>query len=452
MYKYIYKQMSNFDVLSWINMIEKIYNSTVSYKEIIEEELYSDLELKETLDKNNKAIEKFISTKKDKNIDRDSIKSLLENLYVLDEITMKLMENIKIITNQQYIKTIQRSMSDTYYNGILNKNKSIIKESNKLVENINKYVNGIATGITSTDIKEYKFEELFKIYVKGITDNTTKVFLKLLQIYKSHGVDIRSTVENIKDVSLGYGGEKFSKNPYCSHPLLLMGLTFNLSTQQPHTFVDKELLLSNTDSSIVLIDNSLELATNIVIYNLKKLLYGDYADISRNSSINLKTIEACRSIIMEPVTIKKNTGIKQINMSKDSKAIIYESLDGMRYRKMDPPMVRDLAINIDIGPKPRVYLYNKVASDILINKKDVFLRKIPEVSVEYIDVSKFKNLKTISDVLKAMGIEKDKSRDKYLYYIVIANKLLVEIRKLIHRKDVKDWRIPVESYLVKGLF
>ena len=189
--------MSNFDVLSWINMIKKIYNSTTSYSEIIEEELYSDLEVKEIIDKNNKAVEKFITNKKDKKIDRDSISSLFKSLYDLDEVTIKLKEIVNLITNHQYIKTIQRSMSDTYFNNILSKNKSLLKEVDKLMDNISKYIDTICEGITSTDIKGCKFEEVFKIYVKSITDNTTKIFLKLLQIYKSHGVDIKDVVENI---------------------------------------------------------------------------------------------------------------------------------------------------------------------------------------------------------------------------------------------------------------
>lgn len=441
--------MSSFDVSTWSNMIKKIYQNELSYLMHIEEELYSDLDLKESIDKLNDTINKYIKGKH-KDIDTNSLKSIFESISQLDDETTDLRKVISLVTDLHLIKSIQRSMSETYYNNILAENKALLKEMDKLDKNINDYINQIMNEMSLSLTDQYTMKEIDSLYTSNMSDNTTKLFLKLLKMYKDKGKDIKDIVETIKDISLGYNGERFSLHPFCDHPLLLMGITFNLYAHQSTTFIPKEDLVSRNEP-MVLVDNSLKHATNEIIYILNKILFGEYRDIYRNHSINQRSIEASQSIVMRLINVGKNTGIEELHTKSGEEIDIYESLDGKKYRKMLPTLATTLAENLKIGPKPRVYLYNTQCEGVLINKKEIFLTKTPQGGTKYIDVSHMKNTRNISDVMKAMGTEKEKSGEKYLYGIILADKVLKEIKRLKRKKDIKEWKIPLENYLVGEL-
>lgn len=438
--------MSTFDINKWYDSIQEIKQDLNVYQNIINEELYSDISDREVVDNNNKTL----SGLNKKGIDRNSFDDMMKVLSYFDNMTALLKENVDIITKEKYIKSIERSMSETYYKDILSKNKGLHKKIDKLYGNINTYVKIVVSSLSEEDINRYKWDDIIKAYTPNISDSTTKIFMKVLRLYKVKNINIIGIINELKNSSLGYKGELFSKDPYCKHPLLLMGMTFNLYPIQSNTFIDKSDI-NTTNTGAILIDNSLHNSTNITIYDLKKILYGSYGDISRIHSINKNFIEASKTIIMKPVSVDKNKGIIIDNKGKE-KTIIYESLDGKTYRKMGPIMDTSAANNISIGPKPRVYLYNSLSYDTIKGKKDIFLNKEVEVRTEYIDLLKYKGLKTIPDVLKLMGITKDGNKDKYLYYVFIASRFLNEIRKLNTRKNIKEYKIAVEKFLVSELF
>lgn len=441
--------MSTFDTASWVQMITKVKNDLLSYMENVNEELLDDIEVKEKVDGDLKVLDKIKKVK----LKSDSIEEIIESIAKIDEITAKLSEAVTLVSNHQYIKSIQRTMSDTYFENILRQNKEIIKGADKVEKWVSNKIDEVIDEVSSVAIKDISIKDIYTIYSKNITANNTKIFLKLLTEYKSKGKDISEVVERIKDSVLGYNGQQFNKHPFCDHPLLLMGSSFNLYASDPREFHTKDDIKKMTESSI-LVDNSLNKATTTTIYDLNSLLFGAYRQIKKSHSISLQSIRACRTIFMmtKLPSSHKNSGIVDRINKTDSRTIIYESMDGTNYRRMKPTLPTDSAPNIRIGPKPRVHLYNERCSDVMIEKKDVFLTKTPQVGNKYIDVTKWRKIKTVNDVLKEIGSSK-KNREAAIYSIVIANTLLKNYKKAKPRKTEagEEIKINQEDYLIKEL-
>lgn len=437
--------MSLFDTTLWIKMITKLKDCVLAYMENINEELISDINVKSEIDG---YLEKLSNISKLK-LKSDSINDIIETIFKIDNMTSAISKVIELVTNLSYIKSIQRSMSETYYENILKENKSLLKSRDKL----HKWVDDSIDKVIEESINmlgKISIKDTYKIYSKNITANTTKLLTSILKEFRKRGNDISEVIEVMKDNVLGYDGKKFSKKPYCDHPILLMGLTFNLYAPNP-----KDTLKANDISgSYVTVDNSLINATSTTIYDLHNILFGSYRKIYKLHSINKQVVDACSSIKMIPKLIKqKNLGIKEMTKKDDIFTTIYQSMDGSNYYTTKPVLTTDIAKNINIGPKPRVYLYNAKSMEVLEGKKkDIFLNKIPILTNKYIDVKKWRNIKTVSDVLKEIGYN-TKSKESSIYSMVIAYKLLNSYKKgkIKVSSENDSQKIDREDYLIKEL-
>ena len=372
----------------------------------------------------DKKIKKMI---KFDNISFESTEDIFKSLQKISDINNIFKYLMDLITKETYLSEIQKEMSNTYYESLknsikeINKNiKNIIKLSKKISKSISNNINDEI--ILNTDIKD--FESIYQKYNSSIG---IYVFDKYISVYKQNNIDVEGILQKVYDYVLGYNNEELNKKPYSNHPLLLMGLSFNLNPD--NNFISYKDLQDEEKKGIIKINNKLQLSHYITFYKLYDLLKGNYSTVLKKQSINSDTVYFSKTIENNIIEYKeqKKPSIEMSNLDH-SKINIYESLDGGNtYRSLGKNLDTNKYKYINMGPKPRTYLYNKKFLDIINNKK--IHKTLKNYRSEYIDISELRNIDSLSIMYDKIKSDK-KGDEELLYDIYKANSYLREIRKL----------------------
>uniref|UniRef100_A0A6C0LHV7 Uncharacterized protein n=1 Tax=viral metagenome TaxID=1070528 RepID=A0A6C0LHV7_9ZZZZ len=443
------------NINKWKIGLEILYMDILSYRQNIDNvmEYESSTEIKKELKELDKKF-KNIYKIEPKSFSFDTTENIFTNISKLNDFSESLKRYIEIITNDVNLKEIKSSMSDTYYKGVLASKKKL--EKNKL-ENINmlkKIVEIIVENVSNDTILNTRIKDFETIFLTNISPMSLILFNKYVKVYKKGSSEnvkmIESFLQKIFDYVLGYKNEKLNESMFSNHPILMMGLTFNLN---PHnSFIPvKDINKSNS----ILIDNHIKTSTSYTIYNLDKLLNGDYNQVKKIASINRNSVMSSRTIDNTFVEFKSKS--KGIEMKESGKTTtIYESLDGNKsYRKLGSEMEYKDVEYINKGPKPRVYLYNEECMNIIKAKEDIKLKidiQKTDTSVE-LDKS-YNKVNDLSSMYSKLNDSKSKkiSDEERIFNIYRANTYLNEIRKLNKKEDSEAIKIAFDIPLVVNLF
>lgn len=357
----------------------------------------------------------------------ESTEDIFMSLRKISDINNMFKYLMDLITKETYLFEIQKEMSNTYYQSLENSIKEInknIKNIIKLSKKISRYVSNNINEemILNTDIKD--FEGIYQKYNSSIG---IYIFNKYISVYKQNNIDVESILQKIYDYILGYNNEELNKKPYSTHPLLLMGLSFNLNPD--NNFISSKDLQDKEKTGIIKINNKLPLSRYSTFYKLYDLLKGSYSTVLKKQSINSDTVYFSKTIENNIIEYKqqKNPFIEMSNLDHN-KINIYESLDGGNtYRSLGKNLDTNKYKYINMGPKPRTYLYNEKFFDIINNRR--LLKNIVNYKSEYIDISKLRNINSLSVMYDTIKSDK-KGDEEFLYDIYKANSYLKEIIKL----------------------
>lgn len=436
-------------IKEWKAKIKILYSDTKIYMETIDDIIKSDItlfrditDLIKIIDKTNSVSPTF-STSKD----------LFVSIGIIDNIVSSINKLIDIVTNPEHLQGVKNEMSDTYYKTINARRNKLVKSSELLYNFIDKITETLLNNVDQEIIKNTPIAEFERLYLTHPSSTSSRIFKYYLDMYDKNNINTRPLLEKMYDYILGYNGESLNDKPYSTHPLLLMGLSFNLMPQ--NEIIKEDIIPNTTTGGIITINNKINPAMSYTIYNIHALLNGKYTTVNRKESINSDTIIYSKTIQSIPLPKSINTNaIKNINTDNASLITVYESLDnGLHFRKMSEPISSDSVKYLHMGPKPRVYLYNSNCIDVITSKKNIKLATpLVKSKVEYVDATNLLKNRSLDSMYKEIAYSSnDKNKERRLYNIMKANTYLKEIKK-VYTKSKSIIQIPFESPLVLNLF
>lgn len=447
--------MNNTD--EWFNLLKETHDEIFEYRKIAGEKITIFPELDEPIEKNSKSYDAMLKKINKEGVEFNSILSLMKVIHSLDSLTSVAEKLIASLTDLRLISNIESELSDRYYKNILEKNKSLKNKIELINKNSRNVTDEGILKIKKDEILKNNLSTIEKAYSDYNSVNVTRIFTVVLETFRENKKDlvlIHEITEKMKDLSLGYKNEKYATKPFSKHPISLMGLTFNLVP------VNSQMVPKPPPENGVcqiFIDNTLKLATNIVIYRLDDLLHGKYTTLNRLHSINKDS--AIHSATIQRIPVEKlstSKGFEKINDKADI-AVVYETFDsGKSYRKLSHMVPTPTVVNMEKGPRPRVFLYPKNIWEALEAKRDkVFLNKKLQSVSEYVDAKPFFGIHNIKEMLNK--IQKKQSttmpREAMLLNYYRAQKRLDEIKMLqgSSKGKVADPKIEIEEPLVSHL-
>jgi len=447
--------MNNTD--EWLNVLKEIHDEIFEYKKIVEEKITIFPELDGVIEKTDKSLSASIKKVIKEGITFNSTLSLMKVVSGLDAVNNDAEKIIMALTDLRLISDIKTSLSDSYYNRVLQKNESLRKKIATVILESRHVTDASILLLKKEDILKNNLSTIENAYFEYKSVNVTRIFTVILAIFRENKKDlelIENITEKMKDLSLGYKNEKYATKPYSKHPISLQGLTFNLVAVNSD-FIPKP----KPDPAVcqIFIDNTLKLATNMVIYKLQDLLHGNYSTVNRNHSINANSAKYSATIQRIPVEkLKVSTGIEKVNTDADV-AVVYETQDsGKTYRKMSQMIPTSSIINLDKGPKPRVFLYPKNIWEAVEAKRNVvFLNKKLTATSEYSNATSYMAINNIKDMLNKIDKKHSNKmpREAMMLNYYRAQKQLEEVRlfRTSARARVADPKIQIEEPLVSHL-
>ena len=439
---------------NWKRDINLLYLDVVVYTDYIINQISSNIELNKDykkLKKNVDVIQKISS----KEFYLKSSEDIFNVIFYIDDLTQQLKNLIELVTDKKYLISIERSMSGTYYETILNKNKKLHKKIEKIEILVNDITNYIINNIDTKLILDTPLHQFEKLYIDNISSTSMLLFNKYINVYEKNNINVSNLTQKIYDYILGYRNEIFNDKPYSSHPLLLMGLTFNLTPNS--NLISSNELKQLSNSGIITINNQIVNSDYIILYNIEELLNGKYSTINKNNSINRSTVLYSQTIKTIPISNNNDntTGIQYIKTDNKSTITVYETIDsGINFRRIGPPTLSfDKIKYIDKGPKPRVYLYNTECMKILNSLPNIKHGKtIEKNKIEYVEVDHLLKIKNLEAMHLALFKEqREKNSEIRLYNLYKANMYLRDIRRVIKKTNIAI-KIPFEEYSIIKLF
>ena len=439
----------------WKTKVILLHTDIKLYIEIIDNVLKSDIDLIRDINKMLKEVE-IDDNLFQKNITFNSTRMIFTNIGKIDHVSSILRQLVNLVTDPLHLKQIKSEMSDTYYKNIVARGKKISKEVDIIQNLIDEITQSVISNLDDNIVKNTHTSEFEQIYLNNLSKTSSLIFNKYLEVYNKYHINTQPILQKIYDYILGYNDEKLNDKPYSSHPLLLMGLSFNLS---PHMdFINEDLIMKSTSGGIIKVNNKVNKSVSYTVYDINALLSGKYTTVIKKESINPNTVEYSKTIKLTPLLKKSRSyNIHNINIDNSAFSTIYESLDGgVHFRQMNKSLPTDNVRYIDKGPKPRVYLYNSNCMNIISSKPQVKLDKeITKPKEGYVDVTKLIKNKTLSSMYKEVTMVHKtnftKNKERRLFEIFKSEIYLREIRK-INTKVMSEVKIPFESPLVLNLF
>ena len=400
----------------------KVYSDYVEEYILIDGEIYKRYKLL------NNELKNYTRFNLDNNILDDNIENVFKKVYKFNNIFNKFTEIISIITNNKYTKSIEKTMSVTYYENVESKREKLIKEIKKNRISYIKLIGYISENLNTDLIIKTGIHTVEDLYIKYLSSSNGIIFSKCLSIYEDNNIDTSYIKHKLSAYILGYNNEKLNYKPYSNYPILLMGLTFNLQTD--NLFIrDNELKINN----IIKINNSIYKYNRNYIYNMNKLIYGRYSGVNRVGQINKNIINFGNTIELNihPMINKINkNNILDININNTDNIELYETIDGVNYRKYQNKNIKNLK-DISNGPDPIIYLYNKELYKKFTSDTD-YKSNINFSEIERVDVNvtKLKKIKDIDKLYNTLYPENSYNKEKTLYNIFITNSYMKEIKRM----------------------
>lgn len=339
----------------------------------------------------------------------DKIKEVQAREELLDEYT----KYIKYITSSKIIDMLTGHTSDTYSKSYLHKIKIIEKKLSDLYNVLKEY----SKTLDLTGVKD--IHKLGKVILSNISH--------IVEKYKHNP----KVLEETKDCFLG-NTELASIRT--GEPLFILGLTFGLNPDSTFITIKDINAMFDAGVSLVLINNNISTSDTYTVYSLENLLSASFANFKKNNGItvamvkemdNVKLITKTESSSKSEIIVKQHT-----NKIGDTK--IYESLDGQTYR-----LLKGGNINIIYGPKPRVFLYNKLTEQIMESNKKIWKVKEPvPTKMVFTELDPYKN-KTEDEIMdmRTTGLNKNEELELLnLYDTVTIKKELFKMRKIAKPK------------------
>ena len=441
--------MSDALIDKWENRFKVLYSDILDYINVIEGAFEVDSISNEKLTLYQKKYKKQVALLRKYDFKVDGICEILETLKLINGINQIVRSMVDLVSDDVFLKNIEQGMSNTFYQSVLSHRKRLVKmidECENLAVDITKEM---VNSISDKTVLETSINDFERMYINHISTTSVFVFNKCIELYKLNKINVNSVVQKMYDYILGYLNEPLNKNPYCSHPLLLMGLSFNLKPQS--FFISQKDVSEKEKHGLIKINNVLKTDQYMTFYNLGGLLNGKYLQVVKKHSINPDTIFYSRTIENNIINNKKeNAFIKSYNLDHP-RMDVYESLDGGNmYRSLNSGVSTSVFRHIDKGPRPRVYLYNaKFLGALRLKGNSTINKTIKESKSEYVDVSKLMRIDSLSEMYDKISSKSTKHKEKLLYELYKADTYLKEIRKLGKNSEPK---IPFTEPLMLNLF